>query len=193
MSKLVEEWRPVVGYEGLYEVSDWGNVKSVDRVVECLHLGKYPIKRHLNSKIMKQYLDYDRYCRVSLSIDGYRHLYGVHRLVAEAFIPNPDNKPCVDHINSNRADNKVENLRWYSVLLNNSTEHARQAKSKAARLRQDNKKQIAQITLDGEIVKIWECGYRIEEELGFDHSSIIRVCKGQQDTSYGFKWKYYGT
>lgn len=191
MSKLVEEWRPVVGFEGLYEVSDWGNVKSLPRVVECLHLGKYPTKRHLKGNIMKQYLDDDGYCRVNLNIDGYGKPYGVHRLVAEAFIPNPENKPCVDHINSNRADNKVENLRWYSVLLNNSTKHARQSKSKSARLRQDNKKQIVQITLDGKIVKIWECGHRIKEELGFDNSSIIRVCKGQQDTSYGFKWKYY--
>lgn len=102
-----EIWKPVKGFEGLYEVSNMGNVRSVDRYVMsgnhcCLLKGK-PIKACYNS---------DGYLIDGLYKNGKRKRYFVHRLVAEAFIPNPKNLPCVDHINTVRDDNSVENLRW---------------------------------------------------------------------------------
>lgn len=108
-----EVWKPVKGFEGLYEISNKGNVRSVDRHVMlgnqyCLLKGK-PIKPFPNST---------GYLRVGLSKNSKDKKYLVHRLVAEAFIPNPNNLPCIDHINTIRDDNKVENLRWCDTAGN---------------------------------------------------------------------------
>ena len=99
-NEVVEEWRPVVGYEGLYEVSSLGRVCS-------LH-GRKGRQRY----IMKQKLTRYGYYEVQLSKDGIQRSILVHILVARAFIPNPENKDQIDHINAIRTDNRVENLRW---------------------------------------------------------------------------------
>ena len=113
MSKSVEEWRPIQGYEGLYEVSDWGRVKSVERTVTIYSkLTNTTFKRIFESCIKSKHHDKDGYEGVNLKRDGKHSTKKVHKLVATAFIPNPDNKPCIDHINGVRDDNRVDNLRW---------------------------------------------------------------------------------
>lgn len=105
----MEIWKPVVGYEGLYEVSNIGNVKSL------------PKKRGYvngNEKIIRPFRNDGGYLLVSLSKNNKMKHYQVHRLVAQAFIPNLKNKPQVDHISRIRDDNRVENLRWVSVSEN---------------------------------------------------------------------------
>ena len=99
-----EEWRPVVGYEGLYEVSDLGRVQSVDRVDSS---GK-----RRRSRMLKLIPDKDGYSKVSLSRSSKVKQVNLQRLVALHFIPNPDDLPEVDHINCDRADNRAENLQW---------------------------------------------------------------------------------
>lgn len=101
-----ETWKPVRGYEGLYEVSDWGNVRSLN------------YRRTGMVKLLKQRTNQFGYQVIGLNYDGKQHFNQVHRLVAEAFIPNPYNKPEVDHINTNRTDNRVENLRWVTKKEN---------------------------------------------------------------------------
>lgn len=107
--EVTEEWKPVVGYEGLYEVSNMGRVRK-------LRSGKI-------ATLTKKNPQYGGYFVVTLIkyIDGKRSqkTANVHRLVAEAFIPNPDHKPCVDHINTDPTDNRIENLRWSTYLENN--------------------------------------------------------------------------
>lgn len=120
MSRTIEEWKPVVGYEGLYEVSDWGNVKSVDRTFEYYHpTAKRNIKRTFKGIILKKVLNEDKYHVVTLHDEEHKQHEGkVHRLVAEAFIPNPNNKPEVGHLKKlpdgteDKTANEVWNLQW---------------------------------------------------------------------------------
>ena len=108
-----EVWRPVKGYEGLYEVSNLGNVRSVDRHV--MYGNHYHL---LKGKPIKSFPNSRGYLRINLSKNNKVKQYPVHRLVANAFIPNPKNLPCIDHINTIRDDNRVENLRWCSQKEN---------------------------------------------------------------------------
>ena len=110
-----EIWRPIKDYEGLYEVSSLGNVRSVDRYV--MNGNRY---RLLKGKPIKVFPDSKGYLRVRLCKNNKAKNYSVHRLVANAFIPNPNNLPCIDHINTIRDDNRVENLRWCTQKENSN-------------------------------------------------------------------------
>ena len=101
----IEIWKDIKGYEGIYQVSNLGRIKS-------LKYGK--------EVIMKLKPNTNGYIRVSITMHNKKKSIAVHRLVAETFIPNPDNKPCVDHINTIRTDNRVENLRWVTKKENSN-------------------------------------------------------------------------
>ena len=116
MSKTAEEWRPVKGYEGLYEVSDWGNVKSLEREIKYYNplIGDYTIRKW-PSVLLKKVKNADGYLIVSLRDQNHKgHEGKVHRLVAEAFIPNPENKKEVGHLKTmeNGLEDKTANESW---------------------------------------------------------------------------------
>ena len=108
------EWRQIKGFEGLYEVSNLGQVRSLDKYSKCKN-GKYNFYK---GKIVKVGKDKYGYLQFALSKDKNKKTVKVHRLVAEAFIPNPLNKPQIDHINTNKNNNKVWNLRWVTPKEN---------------------------------------------------------------------------
>lgn len=192
MSKLIEEWRPVAGYEGLYEVSDWGNVRSLDRLV----LSKAGSYRKAPSVLLSQDIDKDGYCRVGLHFNGKTKQKGVHCLVAEAFIPNPDKKEQVGHLKKlsdgteDKTANEAWNLAWMTCTENNNYGTRNERISETKKERHCKGKETCQYTLDGELLKIWPATMEIERECGFDKASISRCCLGKQETAYGFKWKY---
>ena len=106
----MEIWRDIKGYEGDYQISSNGRVKSL----------KFNISTQKYEHIMKPQPTWGGYLRVALRKDGKIRLFAVHRLVAEAFIPNLNNKPVVNHINGNRQDNKLENLEWVTHKENSN-------------------------------------------------------------------------
>lgn len=102
-----EQWKPVPGYEGIYEVSDMGRLKSLERDVY-----KSDVVQHRKERIKKQWPNEDGYMQVKLSRDGTNINVGVHRVIATAFIPNPECLPEVNHKDGDRCNNRVENLEW---------------------------------------------------------------------------------
>ena len=167
-----EYWKPVVGYEGLYEVSNWGRVKS-------LKFGK--------ERILKQSIRHGYYS-VGLSKNGIVKTYQVHRLVAEAFIDNTDNLPQVNHKDECKSNNVVSNLEWCTHEYNNSygTRNKRIGKSNTnGKL----SKPVLQYDLNGNFIKEWksinECGRN-----GFNQGDICKCCNGKRKTAKGFIWVY---
>lgn len=167
-----EIWKPIKGYEGLYEVSNLGRIKSLN----YNHTGK--------EKILKPTKDRYGYLQVTLCKNNIKKQYTVHRLVAEAFIDNPDNLPQVNHKDENKQNNNVDNLEWCDAKYNSNygTGIERRAKSRQI--------PIIQYTLDGEFVREWDSAIQAEREGGFSNSHIIAVCKGKRPHHKGYIWRY---
>lgn len=113
---LIEEWRDVVGFEGLYQVSNLGRVKGLDRLVDT-NINNVNRRIH-KGKLLKPQFNNKGYKRVNLCKNGNKNQAFVHRLVAEAFIPNPNNYPVVNHKDENPKNNCVENLEWCTQKYN---------------------------------------------------------------------------
>ena len=182
-----EVWKPVEGYEGLYEVSNLGNVRSLDRYVNHWQGGKC-LKR---GKLLAFGYNAGGYRLVKLCDNGRERTHKVHRLVAQAFIPNPENLPWVNHKDENPANNTSVNLEWCTPKYNanygtlptrksiNSTNH--KATSKAV-----------QMIRDGEVVAIFSSLNQIERELGYGHGNISKCCNGKLPHAYGYEWRFAG-
>lgn len=190
-----EVWKDIIGYEGLYQVSNDGRVKSLYREFwsgECHRvLKKYP------EKIMKTWIDRGGYEYVVLCKVSIAKKIKVHRLVAEAFIPNPENKPQVDHINTIRDDNRIENLRWATTSENQknpiSWERSSNAKKGDKNPMKKRMRQVAQIDMStNKVIKVWESAVVAAHCLGVDHSNIYRSIQGKISNCKGFRWVYVG-
>lgn len=114
---MYEFWKDLVGYEGLYQVSTLGNIRSIDRIEKC---GSF--FRHRKGKVLKQVINRGGYCQVTLTKDGKGCSKEVHRLIAKTFIENEYNLPEVNHIDCDKTNNSVDNLEW--VSREDNTKHA---------------------------------------------------------------------
>lgn len=188
MQKEKELWMPVKGYECKYEVSNYGDVVSLNY--------RQTGKRHpLSIKTGK-----DGYLRVTLCKKCICKSILVHRLVAEAFIPNPENKPFVDHIDTDRKNNCVSNLKWCNrkenannpITLKRMGDNLRNLKRiYREQISKKRKIKVAQYTLDGKLVKVWDSAKDAEISLSIFNSDICNCCKGNRKTAGGYIWKYY--
>ena len=182
MSKLVEEWRDIEGHEGRYQVSDWGMVRSLDRYVEG-HKGSRYFKK---GKMLALAKDRDGYMITSLG--KYFPNQKVHKLVAKAFIPNPENKPEVGHWDCNPSNNKVENLYWCTRPENMGHPMTRERIRNTKSL-----KPVIQMTLDDEIVMEYESLHEMHRQTNYSRWAVGEVCNGNMNTYKRFKWKWKDT
>ena len=175
-----EIWKDVAGYECLYQVSDQGRVKSLERKVPHCSGGE----RIQKERILKPVVRGDGYLKVDLCAGGKRKMFAVHRLVCQAFHENLDNKPQVNHLNEDKKDNRACNLEWCTCKENNNhgTRNVRMAKAQS--------KQVGQFTREGKLIKIWPSLSEVKRQLGFSQSHISEAARGKLKKAYGFIWKY---
>lgn len=175
----MEVWKPVVGLESHYEVSSrgGGRVRSLDRV---LPIGKGSFKRLHKGKILKLTDKGNGYLVVNLGRGNRAH---VHRLVAEAFLPNEDNLPCVNHKDENPHNNELDNLEWctHKYNVNYGTAIERMTKKLCKPVRATNLN-------SGEVLEF--SSIKTANQAGFDSSTIIKCCKGIYHQHNGYEWEY---
>ena len=147
--------KDIKGYEGLYGITTEGEVWS-----------------YKNKKFLTPYTSGNGYLKVRLFKDNEEKQYYIHRLVTEAYLPNPENLPQVDHIDGNKTHNYLNNLQWITHKDNN---------------RKSKNKPILQYDLDGNFVREWECAADVGRVA---RVNIIYCLKGKTKSAYGFVWKY---
>lgn len=174
-----EIWKDVEGYEGKYQVSNTGKVKSF------WFSTKYSKKSEPTEHFLKPSLTREGYLHVTLyNSRNERKGFTVHQLVAIAFIPNPNNYPAVNHRDENKLNNNVDNLEWCTYSYNNAygTARIRCSITKGTAIRQ--------FTLDGILIAEYRSVGIIEMLLGFNNVAIRNCCNGKSQSAYGYKWNY---
>lgn len=187
---MTEEWREIPGYEGCYEVSNFGRVRSLDKTVGAKN-GSVARK---HGKVRKLSVIRKGYLCVRLCDGNKPRNYQVHRLVADAFIPNPDNLPCINHKDNNPQNNYVENLEWCTYEYNNHYGD-RIAKMSASRMENEEGKPVLQYTKDGTLIKRYANCYSVSREWGRNVTAHIHACashKQNRKTAYGYIWRFEG-
>ncbi len=162
-------WKPIPDYEGFYEVSDDGQVRSVDRII----ITKAGVKRKQEGKLLSQAKDKDGYPKVQLNKEGKGKTWLIHKLVSLAFLENTDSKPCVNHKNGVKTDNNVSNLEWATVKENTIHMYEKLNTGRTQKLTASNIREIKKLLSEGKM-----SGAAIAREFGVDRSQIYRIKSG---------------
>lgn len=180
-----EVWVDIVGYEGLYQVSNMGRVKSLN----YCRRGYAKILRLRTTGTCK-----DKRYKVSLYKNGTEEVYLVHRLVAKTFIPNPANKRTVNHIDGDPANNKVCNLEWATSSENNLHAYRVLGKTNGNKGKRGaevhNHRGVIQFSADGHFIRKWDSMSDAARYVGGHIENIYKCCKGIYNTSSGYRWRY---
>lgn len=177
---MKEVYKDITGYEGKYQVSNFGNVRSLNYLGTMKPKVLTPIRHHLG------------YLFVHL---GYSKIRMIHTLVAESFIPNIEGKKYVNHIDGNKQNNNVTNLEW--VTSKENMNHAIRTGLRDPRKNNHpkgadtpNSRSILQYSKDGKFIKKWECMSDAARAVGCKPASIVNNAMGRTKTLHGFIWKY---
>lgn len=167
-----EIWRQIPGYEGLYVASNKGRIKSCERYNSRNTL--------LCERLLKPKINRGGYLTTALTKNEIRKEYMVHRLVAMAFIPNPDKLPQINHKDENRKNNYLENLEWCTSKYNINYGNSISKRSNA----------VLQINDKGEIVARYKSGFEASRRNNISRTLLYNALAGKVDTAGGYKWKY---
>lgn len=174
---MKEIWKDILEYEGFYQASNWGRVKSLGNG-----------KTHKAEKIMKLKLD-DGYYRIQLCKNGKYRCFRVHRLVWEAFNgPIPEGMQ-INHNNEVKTDNRIENLSLMSAK-ENCNWGTRNGRIINNRTGNNAPKPVIQYDLQGNFIAEWTSTKEVERQLGYFNSSIVQCCNGKLKTAYSHIWRY---
>lgn len=183
---MKEIWKTIPGYEGYYEASTRGRVRSLDRIVN--NLNKTDNRKQ---KIIKPHLAGRGYLELLLSKDGAKQHKLVHRLIAETFLPNPNMLPQVNHKDENKTNNCIENLEWCTAKYNMNYGTIKE------QLGKNKRKPVLQLSKNGDIINTFNSLTEAAKLTGVCCRNICSVCFGKRVTAGGYKWKYktqsYGT
>lgn len=163
-------YKAIKGYEGIYEVNELGQVRSIDRKVKSKDRKVINYK----GKELKLQIDKDGYAIIRLHKNGVAKTYSVHRLVAEVFLQNPDSLPQIHHINHDRKDNRAHNLAWVT-RSEQMDEHLRAAKGTRLRV------------VGHGIDKTFISAHEVERELGIDNTYALNTAKGKYKQAKGYR------
>lgn len=177
-----EVWIDVIGYDGFYKISNFGNIKK------CLcknQFGIFKIERTISP-----YKNEKGYLKVGFVKDKKRKIEKLHRVVAFHFLDNPENKPEINHKDGDKLNNHVSNLEWCTRSQN--IKHSWENGLSIKRFGKDNhsSKSVDQFEIDGSFIRTWECMSDAGRANGISSSKICCVCKGTRITAGGFKWSY---
>ena len=179
---MQEIWKDIKGYDGFYQVSNKGNVKSLERIDG--------LGRTIKEKMLKPIIC-SNYYYVNLKKKNVQERFSIHKLVAELFIPDKNNFKSmpdedrnkinlidleVNHLDNDKKNNNVNNLEWCTRKYN---------------INYSNTRKIIQCDLKGNVIKIWSSLAEASKYYKIPTSNICTCCKGKQKTAYGYKWKYY--
>ena len=156
--------KDIKGYEGLYAVTSCGKVWS-----------------YINEKFLTPGVNRDGYLYVNLYRNGKYTSYTIHRLVAMAYIPNPENLPEINHKDENKTNNCLQNLEWCDAKYNTNYGNC------ITKFSNSHKKPILQYTLDGEFIREWPSATDVGKEV---RKNIVNCLKGRHKSAYGYIWKY---
>ena len=189
----MEIWKDIEGYEGLYQVSDMGNVRSFDRVIEVKRNG-IVMKQHRKGKVLRQLPRRHGYLAVFLyKTDGKRAHESVHRLVASAFCERKNEATEVNHKNEIKTDNRAENLEWITHKENSNYGNAQIKRVQTCREKRIRWKAIEQYDLDGNLIAEYPSMSEMEKQTGFSKANVCTYLRGKLPPTrrpYGFHWEY---
>ena len=166
----------------------WGDIEEFDGLYQASNLGR--IRNKKTERILKCQKNKKGYLVVGLRKNNTQITRQVHRLVAKTFIPNPENKPQVNHKDGNKEDCCISNLEW-----NTNGENGKHAYDTGLRRKRFGKehfkaKAVEQYDLEGNLVKVWNSIADIERQLNIKHTNICKCCKGNRKTTGGYTWRY---
>lgn len=193
-----EIWKPVIGYEGLYEVSNFGRARSLARTKSN---GKGIV--NVPEKVLKPFPNTRGYLCIDLRRNGESHKKTLHRLIALAFIPNPDNKPCIDHIDTNKKNNNINNLRWCTILENRHNpisevkfskggmrgKHHPEERKQRIRDNQPHSRVVLKFTNEGELIGEYPSVHAAARAIGTSQGNMSLICSKRKSLG-GYLWKY---
>lgn len=172
----MEAWKNIIGYEGYYQISNLGNVRSLDRIDCNNHFREGKKCRKIPTE--------DGYYKVSLSKNGNEKRFFIHRLVAIHFIDNPQNLECVNHKDEIKTNNHVDNLEWCTRAYNNNYGTRNQ------RIREIESIRTAMVDIStGAVLMIFNSAREAAKYIGGDESSICKVRNGKRKSAYGYRWE----